>query len=101
AGRAALRLGPGARPVNQPWATLFAGYENHWFFKRHLAGHVPDWAAIMGDPDRACLSSGEAILLSVGLAILNGDRTATISDVIDGLDRAHRNRVLAALGCCP
>ena len=83
--------------MRQPYATLFAGYEQHHVLGRHLAFRdVPEWDAIMADPELDSLSSGEVVLLWVGLAIWNGDRTATIADLAK-LDRPNRLRVLAAL----
>lgn len=83
--------------MRQPYATLFAGYENHWLLGPYLQGEVPDWDGIRTDDQRDSLSSGEVTLLWVGLAIWNGDRTARIADLAD-LDRKTRLRVLAALG---
>jgi hypothetical protein len=43
------------------------------------------------------LSSGEITLLWIGLAFWNGDRTATVADLVKVLDRPNRMRVAAAL----
>lgn len=83
--------------MRQPYATLFAGFEDHWMLGKHFAGTVPDWDGIMTDPSLDSLSSGEITLLWVGLAIHNGDRTATVADVVRRLDTTNRRRVLAAL----
>lgn len=83
--------------MRQPYATLFAELEQHHVLGRHLAlRDVPDWEAIMADPELDSLSSGEVTLLWIGLAIWNGDRTATIAD-LGKLDHKTRLRVLAAL----
>ena len=86
--------------MRQPYATLFAGFENHWMLGPYLRGDGPDFAAIMADPKLDALSSGEVTLVWIGLAIWNGDRTARIADLAD-LDRATRLRVLSALGATP
>lgn len=83
--------------MRQPYATLFAGYDQHHMLGRHMAFRdVPDWDGIMADPELDSLSSGEITLLWIGLAIWNGDRTATIAD-LGKLDHKTRLRVLAAL----
>jgi hypothetical protein len=82
--------------MRQPYETIFGPLRNHWVFKRHLHGEVPDWDGLMADPDLDSLSSGEVTLLWIGLAIWNGDRTARIADLA-GLDRTTRLRVLAGL----
>lgn len=83
--------------MRQPYATLFAGYDQHPILGRHLAFRdVPPWDEIMTDPDLDSLSSGEVTLLWIGLAIWNGDRTAAIADLAK-LDHKTRLRVLAAL----
>lgn len=83
--------------MRQPYATLFAGFEDHWLLGPYLQNDVPDWDGIKADPRLDGLSSGEIVLLWIGLAIYNGDRTARIADLAD-LDRNTRLRALAALG---
>jgi hypothetical protein len=83
--------------MRQPYATLFAGFEDHWFLGPYLRSDVPDFAGIMSDDRLDSLSSGEVTLLWIGLAIYNGDRTARIADLAE-LDRNTRLRVLSALG---
>lgn len=84
--------------MRQPYASLFAGFEAHWLLGQHLQDDVPDWDGLMPDgrPDPR-LSSGETTLLWIGLAIWNGDQTATIADLAK-VDRNTRLRILAALG---
>jgi hypothetical protein len=83
--------------MRQPYATLFAGLEDHWFLGKYLRSDGPDFAGIMSDDRLDSLSSGEVTLLWIGLAIYNGDRTARIADLAE-LDRNTRLRVLSALG---
>ena len=83
--------------MRQPYETLFAPWRDHWALGPYLQGDVPDWDGIMADDRVDSLSSGEVVVLWIGLAIWNGDRTATIAD-LGKLDRNTRLRVLAALG---
>jgi len=83
--------------MRQPYETLFAPWRAHWMLGRYLQDDVPDWEGIMADDRLDSLSSGEITLLWIGLAIWNGDRTATIADLAK-LDRNTRLRALAALG---
>lgn len=83
--------------MRAPYAGLFAGWESHALIGEHFLGEVPDWAGIMESPWLDSLSSGEITLLWVGLAIYNGDRTATVADVVRRLDTPNRRRVLDAL----
>jgi hypothetical protein len=83
--------------VRQPYATLFAGWEDHWALGRYLQGDVPNWDGIMASSKLDALSSGEITLLWIGLAFWNGDRTATVADLVKVLDRPNRMRVAAAL----
>lgn len=83
--------------MRQPYGTLFAGLEDHWLLGPYLHDDVPDWDGIMSLDRLDNLSSGETTLLWIGLAIWNGDRTATIADLAK-LDRNTRLRALAALG---
>lgn len=82
--------------MRQPYATLFAGLEEHWVLGPYLQGPEPDFAGIMDDEHLDSLSSGELTLLWIGLAIWNGDRRATVADLAK-LDHSNRLRVLAAL----
>jgi hypothetical protein len=83
--------------MRQPYETLFGAWREHWLLGPHLQGDVPDWEGIMDARQLDSLSSGEITLLWIGLAIWNGDRTATIADLAK-LDRNTRLRALAALG---
>jgi hypothetical protein len=83
--------------MRQPYASLFDGWESHPLIGEHFVGDVPDWDGIMESSWIDALSSGEVTLLWVGLAIYNGDQTATVADVIRRLDTPNRRRVLAAL----
>lgn len=82
--------------MRQPYETMFHGLRDHWMLGPFLRGEVPAWNAIMADPRLDALSSGEITLLWIGLAVYNGDSTATIADLYK-LDRPTRLRVLAAL----
>lgn len=83
--------------MREPYASLFDGWESHALIGEHFTDEVPDWDGVMNSPWLDSLSSGEITLLWVGLAIYNGDQTATVADVICRLDRPNRRRVLAAL----
>lgn len=83
--------------MREPYASLYAGWEDHALIGGHFAGVVPDWDGIMNSPWLDSLSSGEITLLWVGLALYNGDQTATVADVVRRLDTPNRRRVLAAL----
>ena len=88
--------------MRQPWATLFAGYEDHRILGRYLRGDVPDFDRLKTDFDQddaglLGLGSGEIALLWIGLAFWNGDRTARVADLVKVLDRPNRMRVAAAL----
>jgi hypothetical protein len=82
--------------VREPYATLFGGLEGHWMLGQHLRRDVPDWDAIIADRRWESLSAGEQILVWVGLAIWNGNRTARIADLAV-LDQENRERALTAL----
>jgi hypothetical protein len=83
--------------MRQPYETLFAPWRDHWLLARYLTSDVPDWEGIMADARFDSLSSSEITLLWIGMAIWNGDRTATIADLAM-LDGSTRLRALAALG---
>jgi len=87
--------------MRQPYETIFAPFRNHPILKPYFQGEVPDWQRLFSDaetlsPELDLLSSGEVTLLWVGLAIWNGNRTATVAD-LGKLDRSNRLRVLSAL----
>ena len=82
--------------MREPFEGLLRPFRGHWWVDNHLQGDVPDWEAILTDPYWNALSSGEAILLQIALAIYNGDRTASIADLAL-LDEENRRRALHAL----
>lgn len=82
--------------MREPYETLLGPYRDHWLLSRHLRGRVPDWAGLASEDLLGRLSSGEVVMLHIGLAIWNGDRTARIADLAL-LDFEHRRRALAAL----
>jgi len=87
--------------MRQPYETIFAHFRDHPVLGHYFEGDVPDWHGLFKDaetlsPELDLLSSGEVTLLWVGLAIWNGNRTATVAD-LGKLDRTNRLRVLSAL----
>lgn len=82
--------------MNEPYRTLFDGYEDHWLLSHYLTGDEPDWDGLLAEPRIECLSSGECVLIAVAGAFA-GDRNCRLSEVIHGLDGSHRTRVAQAL----
>lgn len=82
--------------MREPFETLLEPFRGHWWVDQHLQDDVPDWEKILTDPYWNALSSGEAVLLQIALAIYNGDRTATIADLAV-LDAENRRRAIHAL----
>jgi hypothetical protein len=82
--------------VREPFETLLEPFRGHWWVDEHLQGATPDWERILTNPYWNALSSGEAVLLNVALAIYNGDQTARIADLAI-LDDDNRRRVIRAL----
>lgn len=88
--------------MRQPYATIFAGWDDHPIVGRYFKGDEPDWHRLFVDgdslaPDLDMLSSGEITLLWIGLAFWNGNPTARVADIAK-LDRPNRMRVAAAIG---
>ena len=90
-----VRLGERARPMREPYRTLFEGYENHWLLGQYLWGDEPDWAGLANEERIEALSSGEKVLLGVAGGFA-GDRTMRFADLAS-LDGAHILRVAQAL----
>lgn len=84
------------RQLREPYATLFAGYEDHWLLGQYLWQGEPDWAGLIHEDRFDSLSSGEQYLVKVAFAIWQGDRSATIAD-LGYVDNQTRRRILAAL----
>lgn len=82
--------------MREPFESLLEPFRGHWWVDEHLQGATPDWEAILTHPYWNALSAGEAILLQIGLAIYNMDRTATIADLAT-LDHENRRRAINAL----
>lgn len=82
--------------MREPYETLLGPYRDHILLGRHLSGPVPDWEGLTDAGLLGRVSSGEFVMLHIGLAIWNGDRTARIADLAI-LDFEHRRRALAAL----
>jgi hypothetical protein len=57
--------------VNEPYASFFSGYEDHWVFGEHLKGDEPNWAGLAGDPRIESISVGERVLLDFASAYAN------------------------------
>lgn len=76
--------------MREPYATLFEGYEGHWFFRYYLDVDElePNWVGIGEDPRFGDLSNGEKVLI---------DFAAAFKNVEIHLDEAHQYRVTLAL----
>jgi hypothetical protein len=57
--------------VREPYATLFAGFDDHWVFGEHLDGDEPNWAGLATDPRIESISVGEKVLLDFAHAYAN------------------------------
>ena len=77
--------------MREPWATLFAGYGDHWLLGQYLTGDEPDWDGIDDNRRLTNLSSGELALLQVAREF------RPFKGVIRSLDRPHRERIARAL----
>lgn len=77
----------------EPYATLFAGYENHWLFGPYLTSDdpdwngEPDWNGLLTDEKRHGLSTGEKVLLDIA---------CWFAGPWYQLDAAHKRRVAVA-----
>jgi len=76
--------------VREPWATLFAGYADHWLLSPYLWGDEPDWPGIRDDDRLEALSTGEKAFLYMACAFIPGG-------YFDQLDEEHRLRIATAL----
>jgi hypothetical protein len=74
--------------MNEPYRTLFAGYEEHWLFSHYILGDEPDWDGLLNDDKLPALSSGEKVLL---------DMACWLAGPLHQLDNAHRLRVAQAI----
>jgi hypothetical protein len=75
--------------MQEPYATLFEGYEDHWFIGRYIAGDdEPDWYGLLHDERLGALSTGERILL---------DMAAWFAGPRYRLDQAHLHRLAVAM----
>lgn len=83
--------------MREPFETLLVGLKDHRFLADYLNGRdVPDWGGLALEPRFESLSTGEVILLDIGLALWNGDPSARIADIAK-LDAVNRYRVICAL----
>lgn len=83
--------------MREPFETLLGQYRDHWLLWSFLEDDVPDFAGIAACDMLGALSAGEMIMLHVALAFWNGDRTARVAQIIEGLDDANQARVADAL----
>lgn len=74
--------------MREPYASMFAGLEDHWVFGEHLKGDEPNWAALAGDPRIDAISVGEKVLL---------DFAASYANCLIYLDPDNLGRVRAGL----
>lgn len=74
--------------MTEPWATLFAGYHQHWLMGPYLQGDEPDWDGLLHDERLPGLSGGEKVLL---------DMACWFAGPLHQLDNAHRLRVAQAM----
>lgn len=82
--------------MRDPYETLLGTLKSHWWLADYLHGDLPDWGGIARDERMASLSSGEAVLIDIALALCNGDPSARIADIAK-LDAVNRCRVVNAL----
>jgi len=73
--------------VREPYATLFAGYEDHWLLAGYLKGDEPDWRGMAADDRITMLSTGEKVFLDIA-CFFDGP--------VFVLDRANRVRIAQA-----
>lgn len=59
--------------MNEPYRTLFEGFETHWFLGSYLDADAPepDWGGIAADRRLEGLSNGEKVLLDFAAAYAN------------------------------
>lgn len=59
--------------MNEPYRTLFEGFETHWFLGAYLDANdpEPDWGGIAADRRLDALSTGEKVLLDFAAAYAN------------------------------
>lgn len=82
--------------MREPYEALLAPLRGHWWVDEFLGGSTPDWQHILTHPYWNALSTGEAVLLNIALAIYNQDQTARIADLAI-LDEDNRRRAVHAL----
>lgn len=79
--------------MNEPFATLFHGYGEHWLIGKYLKPDgEPAWDQLLEDPLIGNLSSGETTLIHVA-SLFRPFRECSLYN----LDRKHRTRVAMAL----
>lgn len=54
--------------MRQPYATMFAGYQDHWLLGQYLTGEEPDWLGLHLEERIESLSTGERALLDFAAA---------------------------------
>ena len=83
--------------MREPYETLLAPLNDHWWVGQYLQDPTPDWDGILTNPYWNTLSSGEAVLLNIARAFYNQDTTATVADLLFVLDDDNRKRAVLAL----
>lgn len=82
--------------MREPYETLLGQYRDHPLLGRFMEDYDPDFVGLAASEVPLMISAGELLMLHVGLAFYNGDRTAKIADLAK-LDEANRERVIDAL----
>lgn len=77
------------------YETLLGHLKDNPVIGKYLQGDTPDWANLWVEA-MPMLSSGEQIMVQVGLALYNGHATATIADIFK-VDPGNRRRILDAI----
>ena len=82
--------------MQEVYEELLGHMKDHAVLGKYLQGHLPEWPDIFAEDVFNMLSSGEQVLVNIGLALYNGHRAASFSDIFQ-LDRENQRRVLNAL----
>lgn len=83
--------------MREPYETLLGQYRGHWLLWKYLEGTDPDFAGIAADENLMSLSTGELLMLHAALAFYNGDNTARLGALLNGLDDENLERISRAM----
>lgn len=80
--------------MQEVYEELLGQLKDNAIVGKDLKGHIPNWSRMYDKLE--LLSTGEQVLVLIGMALYNGHREADFADIFK-LDRVNQRRVLNAL----